>query len=127
MVTCGFVAWWVASHLDRVRRVMDTLVYRVPLVRVIHYYPGVLSDVLLAQRARRRCGAIVEILVQASSSTSYEWQPGTCVLGIYACLRFRVGYHGGCLPWCLMHSVAIRVTSSENIQLTRVRRALHLC
>ena len=79
-------------------------------VRVIHHDPAVSSDGgLLAQRARRRCVACVEILVQASSSTNYELTPMDisslelcCAsgselefLGVVLCLGFRVGCRGG--------------------------------
>ena len=56
----------VASYLDRVLLVMDTPVYRVPCQSgQPKMTPAVSTDGgLLAQRARRRCVACVETLVQ---------------------------------------------------------------
>ena len=63
VVTCGVVS-------EEGRAPGTTRLSAVSLaVRAIHYDPAVLSDgCLLAQCARRRCVAIIEILVQASSS-----------------------------------------------------------
>ena len=88
-------------------------------VRVIHHDPAVSSDGgLLAQRARRR-DACVETLVQQARTPIMSATHGHVS---WSCAVPRIQ---SWLPrWC-EHSVAIRVTSSEDLQLTSTRRALH--
>ena len=80
VVACGVVAG--GGELPGSSSVGDghACLPRALAVRAINDDPAVSSDGgLLAQRARRRCVAYVETLVQASTSTNYEWHPWTCV------------------------------------------------
>ena len=93
---------------------MDTLVYGVPLaVRAIHDDPAVSSEGgLLAQRARRRCDTCVETLVHQARTPITSGIHGLVFLELRCALDSEVA------AVVVEHSVAIRITSSEDLQLT---------
>ena len=123
---CRAVVWslaesWlgVASYLDRVLLVMDTPVYRALAVRAIND-PAASSDGgLLAHRTRRRCVACVETLVQQARALIMSGTHGHVFLELCCASDSELA-----AP-VVEHSVAIRVTSSEDLQLASTRRALH--
>ena len=89
-------------------------------VRAIHDDPVVSSDGgLLAQRARRH-DACVEILVQQARTPIMSSTHGHAFLEVVLCFGFRVGCRDG-----VEHSVVIRITSVEDLQLVSTRPALH--
>ena len=88
-------------------------------VRAIHDDPAVSSDGgLLAQRARRR-DACVETLVQQARAPIMSGIHG------HVFLELSCASDSELAAAVVEHSVAIRVTSSEDIQLMSTRRALH--
>ena len=88
-------------------------------VRAIHDDPAVSSDGgLLAQRARRR-DACVETLVQQARALIMSGTHGHVFLELCCVSDSELA------TAVVEHSVAIRVTSSEDLQLASTRRALH--
>ena len=88
-------------------------------VRAINDDPAVSSDGgLLAQRARRR-DACVETLVQQARALIMSGTHGHVFLELCCASDSELA------AVVVKHSVAIRVTSSEDIQLMSTRRALH--
>ena len=99
---------------------MDTPVYRVPQFRAINDDPVVTSEGgLLAQRARRRCDTCVETLVQQARA------PITSSTHGHAFLELCCASDSELAALAVEHSVVIRVTSFEDVQLTSTRIALH--
>ena len=116
----------VASYLDRVPLAMDTPGYRAPPGRGINDDRVVLSDGgLLAQRARRRCVAHDETLVQQARTSMLSGVPGTRVLGFVP----RLGFRGGCRS--VEHSVVTRDSCFDDLQpmstWRAMRRLLRIC
>ena len=109
----------VASYLDRVPLVMDTPVYRVPLQFGQFMMTLLWSDGgLLAQRARRR-DACVETLVQQARALIMSGTHGHVFLELCCASDSELA------AAVVEHSVAIGVTSSEDLQLASARRVLH--
>ena len=89
-------------------------------VRAIHDGAAVSSDGgLLAQRARRRCVACVETLVQQARALIMSGTHGHVFLELCCASDSELA------AAVVEHSVAIRVTSCEALQLASTRRALH--
>ena len=89
-------------------------------VRAINDDPAVSSDGgLAAQRTRRRCVACVETLVQQSRALIMSGTHGHVFLELCCASDSELA------AAVLNHSVAIRVTSSEDLQLASTRCALH--
>ena len=99
---------------------MDTHVYRVPLqFEQFMMTPAVSSDGgLLAQRVRRRCVACVETLVQQARTPIMSGTHGHVFLELCCASDSELA------AAVSEHSVAIRVTSFEDLQLTSSRPAL---
>ena len=88
-------------------------------VRVIHHDPAVSSyGGLLAQRARRR-EVCVETLVQQARALILSGTHGHVFLELCGASDSELA------AAVVEHSVVIRVTSSEDLQLASTRRALH--
>ena len=89
-------------------------------VRAIHDDPAVSSDGgLLAQRARRRCVACVDTLVQQARTPIMSGIHGRVFLELCCASDSELA------AVVVEHSVAIRVTSFEDLQLVSTRCALH--
>ena len=89
-------------------------------VRAIHDDPAVSSDGgLLAQRVRRRCVACVETLVQQARTPIMSGTHGHVFLELCCASDSELA------AVVVEHSVVIRVTSFEDVQLTSTRPALH--
>ena len=88
-------------------------------VRAINDDPVVTSEGgLLAQRARRRCDTCVETLVQQARTTTMSSTHG------HAFLELCCASDSELAALVVEHSVVIRVTSLEDLQLTSRRPAL---
>ena len=93
---------------------------RVLAVRAIHDDPAVSSDGgLLAQRARRRCVACIETLLQQARALLKRGTHGHVFWELCCALDSELA------AAVVEHLVAIRVTSFEDLQLVSTRRALH--
>ena len=89
-------------------------------VRAINDDPVVTSEGgLLAQRARRRCDTCVETLVQQARTPTMSSPHG------HAFLELCYASDSEVAAVVVEHSVVIRVTSFEDVQLTSRRSALH--
>ena len=89
-------------------------------VRAIHNDPAVSSDGgLLAQRVRRLCVACVETLVQQARTPIMSGTHG------HAFLELCCASNSELAAVVVEHSLAIRVTSFEDLQLVSTRCALH--
>ena len=109
----------VASYLDRVLLAMDTPGYRVPQFEQFMKTPVVTSEGgLLAQGTRRRCVACVETLVQQARALIMSGTHGHVFLELCCASDSELD------AAVVEHSVAIRVTSSEDLQLASTRCAL---
>ena len=99
---------------------MNTPVHRVPLQFEQFMMTAVSSDCgLLAQRARRRCVACVETLVQQARTSIMSGTHG------HAFLELCCASDSELAAMVVEHSVVIRVTFFEDLQLTSTRPALH--
>ena len=119
VVACGVVAG--RSELPGSTSVRDghACLPRALAVRAIHGDPAVSSDGgLLTQRARRR-DACVETLVQQARTPILSGIHGRVFLELCCASDSELA------AAVVEHSVAIRVTSSEDLQLASTRRALH--
>ena len=107
-------------HMDRVPLAMDTPLYRVLAVQAIHDDPAASSDGgLLAQRVHRRCVACVETLVQQARKPIMSSTHGHVFLELCCASDSELA------AVVAEHSLAIRVTSFEDLELTSTRQALH--
>ena len=119
MVTCGVVAG--RSELPGSSSVGDghACLPRALAVRAINDDPAVTSDGgLLAQRGRRR-DACVETLVQQARALLMSGLHGRVFLELCCASDSELA------AAVVEHSVAIRVTSFEELQLVNTRRAQH--
>ena len=117
VVACGVVAG--GGELPGSSSAGDGLP-RALAVRAINDDPAVSSDGgLLAQRARRRCVARVETLVQQARALIMSGIHGHVFLELCCASDSELA------AAVVEHSVAIRVTSFEDLQLVSTRRALH--
>ena len=97
-----------------------TCLPRALAVRAINDDPVVSSDGgLLAQRARRRCDTSVETLVQQARTPTMSSTHG------HAFLELCYASDSELATAVVEHSVVIRVTSFEDVQLTSRRPVLH--
>ena len=120
VVACGVVAG--GGELPGSSSVGDghACLPRALAVRAINDDPAVSSDGgLLAQRTRRRCVACVETLVQQARALIMSGIHGHVFLELCCASDSELA------AAVVEHSVAIRVTSSEDLQLASTRRALH--
>ena len=120
VVACGVVAG--SGELPGSSSVGDghACLPRALPVREINDDPAVSSDGgLLAQRARRRCVACVETLVQQARALLMSGTHGRVFLVLCCASDSELA------AAVVEHSVAIRVTSFENLQLTGTRPALY--
>ena len=119
VVACGVVAR--SGELPGSSSVSDghACLPRVVAVRAINDDPAVSSDGgLLAQRSRRRCVACVENLVQQARALIMSGTHGHVFLELCCASDSELA------AAVVEHSVAIRVTSSEDLQLASTRCAL---
>ena len=120
VVACGVVAG--SGELPGSSSVGDghACLPRALAVRAINDDPAVTSDGgLLAQRARRRCVACVETLVQQARALIMSGTHGHVFLELCCASDSELA------AAVVEHPVAIRVTSSEDLQLASTPRALH--
>ena len=120
VVACGVVAG--SGELPGSSSVSDghACVPRALAVRAINDDPAVSSDGgLAAQRTRRRCVACVETLVQQARALIMSGTHGHVFLELCCASDSELA------AAVVEHSVAIRVTSSEDLQLASTRCALH--
>ena len=120
VVACGVVAG--SGELPGSSSVSDghACVPRALVVRAINDDPAVSSDGgLAAQRSRRRCVACVETLLQQARALIKTGTHGHVFLELCCASDSELA------AAVVEHSVAIRVTSSEDLQLAGTRCALH--
>ena len=120
VVACGVVAR--SGELPGSSSVSDghACLPRALAVRAINDDPAVSSDGgLAAQRTRRRCVACVETLVQQARALIMSGTHGHVFLELCCASDSELA------AAVVEHSVAIRVTSSEDLQLASSRCALH--
>ena len=120
VVACGVVAG--SGELPGSSSVGDghACLPRALAVWAINDDPAVSSDGgLLAQRTRRRCVACVETLVQQARALIMSGFHGHVFLELCCASDSELA------AAVVEHSVAIRASSSEDLQLASTRRALH--
>ena len=120
VVACGVVAGRGELHGSSSVGDGDACLPRALAVRAINDDPAVSSDGgLVAQRTRRRCVACVETLVQQARALIMSGTHGHVFMELCCASDSELA------AAVVEHSVAIRVTSSEDLQLTSTRCALH--
>ena len=120
VVACGVVAG--SGEVPGSSSVSDghACLPRALAVRAMNDDPAVSSDGgLFVQRARRRCVACVETLVQQARALIISSTHGHVFLELCCASDSEL------VAPMVEHSMAIRVTSSEDLQLASTRRALH--